>query len=225
MVCDGTSAISVGKSFGIDKLVIYSWIKKTGVQRGVSLTEDELNLAMGDWKWKYPDGPSTKAQVKDVKKRLRENALPNEPTPESMTSAVTVRSNYNQTLERVGLQVISKLSSDTTIAGTLKATLAMAYIDLLKESLVNMPPVEKISDLRTLQSLLFETLDIGGKEGPKRQGIDLRILNMDPKKIRVIEAVETPEPIDVEVVTQPDVGADTPDEIDEDTPDDDDFYL
>jgi len=48
---------------------------------------------------------------------------------------------------------------------------------------------------------------------------------MDPKKIRVIEAVETPEPIDVEVVTQPDVGADTPDEIDEDTPDDDDFYL
>lgn len=226
MCSDGTSATTVANIFKLKPVTVRYWQKQTGVKTGVKLNEEELSSMMLDWKTKFPDSPNTKNKIKTIKKAIKRMTLQDEPTPECLISpratmaggsALALRINYNDTLDRVRQQVLTKLGSDGTVAGALKTTLAAAYIELLKESLVNMPPVEKISDLRTLQSLLFESLDIGAKEGKgTRQGIDLRILNMDPKRIKVVDAVVTPEPIEVEVTER---------EPEDEPPEDEDFAL
>lgn len=159
---DGLSLPAIKSRTGIPVSTVIQWAHLCDVETGSYMSDEDLDVAMKDWKERYAsDGGKLAVMIPPTPRALRID-----------------RGKLSEVVAEARARVEKMYRADETIAGVLKAATGMALLSAWEESMLDLPRVEKWADVKTMLETLFAKLDISEKtKEVKRQGIDIRILN------------------------------------------------
>jgi hypothetical protein len=160
---DGFSPTAILSKIGIPMSTTVQWCKFCGIEEGGYLSDEDLDIAMRDWKERYASDGGKLAVMAP---------------PPSRRALALDRGKLGEVVAEAKARVVGMYKGEDTIAGVLKAATAMALLASWEESMLDLPRVEKWADVKTMLDTLFAKLGISEKaKEVKRQGIDIRILN------------------------------------------------
>lgn len=181
MYCDGFGLPAIVTKTGVAKPTIIAWARLMGLEKNSRISEDDLDLMLGDWSIRYASGgdaPRAGKNMPVIRNGLMVNSLHG--NSRNVKTAIMLTGHLDDVIATVRAAVIKRMDAEDTIEGMLKAGTALAMLGAWESSMMALPQVERWTDVKTMREELFNMLDIhdkGGKDKSKRQGIDIRILN------------------------------------------------